>query len=631
MIKNPMLYKTLVVGVILLLLCLSITPSVAIDSVKKSTYPISSGNTLYVGGTGPGNYSKIQDAIDNASDGDTVFVYNGIYYENVIIKGKSIKLIGEETNSTIIDEGGDITPWSYALKAYHTDGSIVCNLTLQNSTTIHGSDFAFYASGSDNLKIINCRIRDSGEGMAFNSCGNIYMRNNRIENNTMNFQISNCYKLSHVYNDIDTSNTINGKPIYYIINESYMVFDGVDIGWLGLVNCTNITVKNIVIIGNYQNIFLIDTCDSIISNCILYNSKLNSIGIGWNSDNNIIENCPILEGVSLISNNEKIPNYNKIIDCNLTFAVHFQGANYNSVENCSIDLSLGKGGVDWHISLSGCHYNTISNCSIFNGGTRNYIACFLDGYGGCSYNSIFNNTFNNFSWAAIELSENSDNNIIIGNHIVNCNNVDFRAGIYIREPYHGSSDNNIIYHNNFIKNKNNAYDGGNNTWDNDYPSGGNFWDDYTGNDSDGDGIGDTSYTIPGGDNMDRYPLMAPTFNFPPDTPVIDGPKSGKPRIEYNFTFKSTDLEGDPVMYYIDWGDNDIEWTEYSDSGVEITLKHSWNKKGNYRIRAMAKDIHHDASEISEFYVTIPRTRANIYQWLLERFPLLERLLSFLLL
>ncbi|MEF8847999.1 MAG: hypothetical protein V5A68_02570 [Candidatus Thermoplasmatota archaeon] len=29
---------------------------------------------LYVGGRGPGNYSTIQNAIDNANTGDTVFV-----------------------------------------------------------------------------------------------------------------------------------------------------------------------------------------------------------------------------------------------------------------------------------------------------------------------------------------------------------------------------------------------------------------------------------------------------------------------------------------------------------------------------------------------------------------------------
>jgi parallel beta-helix repeat protein len=59
-------------------------------------------HTFYVGGSGPGNYTKIQDAIDIASVGDTVFVYNGTYYENVLVE-TSIRLVGEEKNTTIID------------------------------------------------------------------------------------------------------------------------------------------------------------------------------------------------------------------------------------------------------------------------------------------------------------------------------------------------------------------------------------------------------------------------------------------------------------------------------------------------------------------------------------------------
>jgi len=62
------------------------------------------GRTLYVGGSGPGNYTSIQDAINDASDGDTIFVFNGTYYENVIID-KSVKLVGENRNTTVIDGG----------------------------------------------------------------------------------------------------------------------------------------------------------------------------------------------------------------------------------------------------------------------------------------------------------------------------------------------------------------------------------------------------------------------------------------------------------------------------------------------------------------------------------------------
>ena len=52
------------------------------------------GKTLYVGGSGPGNYSSIQEAIDNASDGDTVFVFDesSPYNESITIN-TSIKRI----------------------------------------------------------------------------------------------------------------------------------------------------------------------------------------------------------------------------------------------------------------------------------------------------------------------------------------------------------------------------------------------------------------------------------------------------------------------------------------------------------------------------------------------------------
>ena len=60
------------------------------------------GKTLYVGGSGAGNYTTIQSAIDDANSGDTVFVYSGIYFENVIVN-KTISLTGEDRNSTIID------------------------------------------------------------------------------------------------------------------------------------------------------------------------------------------------------------------------------------------------------------------------------------------------------------------------------------------------------------------------------------------------------------------------------------------------------------------------------------------------------------------------------------------------
>ena len=98
--------KILVVTIMILFISISIIPSTG-TIVKKSSTMLSDGNTLYVGGDGSGNYSKIQDAIDDSSDGDTIFVFDDSspYYENLIIN-KSISLIGENKETTIIDGSG---------------------------------------------------------------------------------------------------------------------------------------------------------------------------------------------------------------------------------------------------------------------------------------------------------------------------------------------------------------------------------------------------------------------------------------------------------------------------------------------------------------------------------------------
>jgi len=105
--KNNTLRKKILVGIIFLFIIMSLNSSIGKSAENKSFIKIPKGNILYVGGNGEGNYSSIQDAIDNASDGNTVFVFDDSspYNENINID-KSINLIGEDKNSTIIDGSG---------------------------------------------------------------------------------------------------------------------------------------------------------------------------------------------------------------------------------------------------------------------------------------------------------------------------------------------------------------------------------------------------------------------------------------------------------------------------------------------------------------------------------------------
>jgi len=114
-------------------------------------------------------------------------------------------------------------------------------------------------------------------------------------------------------------------------------------------------------------------------------------------------------------------------------------------------------------------------------------------------------------------------------------------------------------------------------------------------------------------------------NGPPYIPDISGPRNGTAGTEYEYTFNSTDPDDDPVMYLIDWGDNNTDWTEYCDSGDEIKLKHTWDEQGDYTIKAKAKDIFDAESDWGTLEVTMPKNKAfnfnfNLLSWLLERFP-----------
>ena len=107
--QRSLLSKTLVVIVIILFIGIYAQPTIAIR--KNNHSPINTGETLYVDddntegpwdGTINHPFKKIKDGLDNASDGDTVFVFSGSYNEAVRIRNQ-INLIGENKHTTIIE------------------------------------------------------------------------------------------------------------------------------------------------------------------------------------------------------------------------------------------------------------------------------------------------------------------------------------------------------------------------------------------------------------------------------------------------------------------------------------------------------------------------------------------------
>lgn len=102
--KREIIMKNKLVGILIcMLLILTVLPISGSVLIEKTLNPTPILNKLYVGGSGPNNFSSIQSAIDFANNGNTIYVYNDSspYYENLLID-KPIILFGEDMNTTII-------------------------------------------------------------------------------------------------------------------------------------------------------------------------------------------------------------------------------------------------------------------------------------------------------------------------------------------------------------------------------------------------------------------------------------------------------------------------------------------------------------------------------------------------
>lgn len=122
-------------------------------------------------------------------------------------------------------------------------------------------------------------------------------------------------------------------------------------------------------------------------------------------------------------------------------------------------------------------------------------------------------------------------------------------------------------------------------------------------------------------------------NNPPERPEISGPKTGVTDISYDFTFTSTDPDGNDIRFYIMWDDGDMEYTDYIASGDTITLSHTWKKPGKFQINAKAEDTEGASSSYSSHEIIIPKSKQVNYglQILLQRFlnsfPILRQILQ----
>ncbi|UCE39251.1 MAG: right-handed parallel beta-helix repeat-containing protein [Thermoplasmata archaeon] len=521
--------------IVSMLFIISITMLIIPDN---NLIPTSSAATIYV----PTDYPTIQDAINASKDGDTVYVYSGTYYENIIVN-KTINLTGENQDTTIIDGlfddvititedwvnitgftliGSDPIP-KEGIKLNNVQNCSIMNNNISlNRWGIHLDDSSnniivsnnvstlcgIYLDYSDNNNITDNKVTtwDSRWGIYV-----YYSFNNTIISNNIapgGIRLGGD-QLSHFNShDIPTNNIINGKPLYYYKDCSGFNIDGIPVGQLILVNCSDINAKNLHINDTTIGINVAFSTNINITNNNV-SDNYDTIMFWYSSGNNITGNkvSDSVSGIKLISiSNSNITNND--VPLGGTEGISLHSSSNNNIKDNNVSYS-NKG-----VELRGsCNNNNVRGNNL----SYNFYSISLSW--SSNNNTITSNKAYWNGWGIF--IRDSNNNIIKNNTII----LNYLRGITLE-----SSSNNRIYHNNIINNTDQAFDDMNdNFWDDSYPSGGNYWsdfdepsegayDDYLGREQNlvgRDGIVDNGSVAGGGknpyvidaDSQDNYPLL----------------------------------------------------------------------------------------------------------------------------
>ena len=349
-----------------------------LGSVKNGAYFIVGENQppiasfTYV----PDDYPTIQAAVNAASAGDTIIVRNGTYNENVKVNKRLTIRCENGSDSTIVqaansmDHVFEVTADHVSISGFTVGGALdrwnagmyitanYCNISNNNASN---NTFGILLEHSNNNIISNNEIcsnvyrgnfagiylvYSSNNIISNNICSNNwfginswYSSDNRLINNTLlRTGISiNGYSLGDFTHEIDESNTVNGKPVYYWKDvEGEKIPDGA--GQVVLVNCTKVVVENqnlndvgdkgMLIAFSSHIIIKNNTCSNSTAGIHLRYSSNNSIS------NNICSNNRE-EGISLYnSNNNSVSN--NICSNNIYGIWLRQYSNYNIILNNDI-------------------------------------------------------------------------------------------------------------------------------------------------------------------------------------------------------------------------------------------------------------------------------------------------------
>jgi parallel beta-helix repeat protein len=410
---------------------------------------ISAGYHVYV------KYSSIQEAINVAKPGDTIRVSMGTYYENVLVN-KTVSLVGESKIETIVDGGGvgtvvNVTANSVVINGFTVRNSgqeaggdpdsemdsgicvhMADNVSIVDNLAKYNADgIRLYESSNSNISR-NIAESNARYGILLYNCTNNYLRNNIMADNEYNFGAGGY--IQHFMHDMDTSNTVNGKPVYYWINQKNKIIPE-DAGYVELVNCTGITVMDLNLSNNRRGVGIVLGTNSTVRNVNAINNALDGILLYEGCSNITVTGCTSvnnMHGIRLVGAKD-----NTIVDNvamnNTVNGICLSNSNDNTIINNQALNNTWEG-----IGLWNSVDNTIrNNVAEDNGDNGIYLY-------NSNNNAIGRNQALNNSWHGISLG-GSDNNTITDNWAAN--NARIGIGIWdsTKDTVSGNVAENHVY------------------------------------------------------------------------------------------------------------------------------------------------------------------------------------------
>jgi nitrous oxidase accessory protein NosD len=277
-------------------------------------------------------FGTIQEGIDAAGSGDTVQVAAGEYHESVQIVKSSVSLVGQK-GGTVIDGNGTMP---VGIRLYHTPPNYTENVSISGFT-----------------------VRNCVKGITLSRSIYTRLRDNSMVGNTYNF---GDYTLQ--VQDIDASNTVDGKPIYFW-NYQHDRQVPADAGFVAIVDSQNITVRDLDLANNVQGLILKNTTDSLIENVRIHDNWDGLYLERWSNSNTIIHSSMsrnLFMGVyvstsssNLIANNSMLNNaYGILLDSSVFEYTEGFSPTGNTVEDNIITQNTVAGSSLNGVYLIGC-------------------------------------------------------------------------------------------------------------------------------------------------------------------------------------------------------------------------------------------------------------------------------------